>query len=1242
MMALAEKRCATSVDVQGVVEADRPEAYIPGDRRRALGTGRGMPVQVLGAGLFADISGFTPLTEALSEELGSHRASEVLTGHLNRVFHAVIAELDRYGGEVIYFAGDAITCWLDGDDGLRAIASGLAMRDAVARVGEIRTPRGAIHRLELKVSIAVGPAQRFVVGDPEIQLIDVLAGRIVDRLAAAEHLAEKGEVVIDEAARLSLEGKVAIAARRAGENGESGIGVVAGLLTDVDDSPSEFEERPLPEEISRQWLLPEVYERLCTGSGEFLAELRPAFPFFASFGGIDFESEADAREKLDEFVRSAQHVLASFGGNVLQLSLGDKGAYLYGVFGTPVAHEDDAARACAAAVEFLRLESVTAAREIRIGLTHGRLRSGTYGHARRRTFVCLGDPVNLAARLMSAAPAGGIYVSELVRRSAGEGFEWDQLPPLQLKGKSAPIAAFAVRGVSTRRSRRVIRYRLPVVGREAEMAVLMDGLVAARSGAGSIVGVSAEAGMGKSRLVAEFVRAARHQGALVAFGECQSFGTTSSYLVWREIWRTLLGVDERLPEADQVAALESALEAIEPGLSARAPLLDVVLGLTISDTELTRSFDSKLRKASLEALLVQCLRARAGSTSLLLVLEDCHWLDPLSRDLLVEVARVVAMLQVQVVIAYRPEAGSPSGLGLSQLRGLKELDLPALPDAEMASVVRSKLEQLLGEGSEAPPALLELITRRAQGNPFYAEELLNFLRSEEIDPTDERAVQNLDLPDSLHSLILGRIDALSESPRRTIKVASVVGRLFRAPVLPGIYEELGTLDDVRAYLGMLRLLDLVSLDREEDEAYLFKHVVTQEVAYESLPFALRARLHEQIGLYLEAHEPHAIEANLDLLAYHFWRSSDEDKKREYLRRAGDAAKAAYANSAAIDYFERLADLLTGGERAEILLTLGQVLELVGNWEQATAVELEALELARAAGDGVAVGWCETALAEVSRKQGRFDEAHAYLERARSAFEEAELMDGVGRVLHLSGTLAAQRGDNPAARESYEASLAIRERLGERGNMASVLSNLGIVAEYEGDYDRSRSFHEQALSLRTEIGDRWAIAVSLTNLGMIAVLQGRNQEARLHFEEAMRLNVEVGDAWMVAITHNNLGNATRGVGDVAAAMAHYADSLNAYQAYDDRWATAFLLEDIAQLAALSDAAEIAMELIGAADRLREEIGSPRSPALDEELERGLEPAASKLGEAEAALRRFEGHKRTLAESTSSALEFCTPG
>jgi predicted ATPase/class 3 adenylate cyclase len=1218
---------------------DHPSAYIAADRRRALASGVELPTRAQGAVLFADISGFTPLTEALANELGSQRASEVLTGHLNRVFGAVISELDHYGGDVIYFSGDAITCWLDGDAGLRATACGFGMRSAIEREGRITTPGGLSMQLALKVAVAVGSVRRFVVGDPEIQLIDVLAGSMLDTIAACEHLAEKGDVVVHSSGLEALAGRGLFGEQR--DSPEAGSVKVVERLTEVVPGAPAAPDVELAPELMRSWLLPTVYERLSTGRGEFLAELRPAYPMFVSFGGIDYDGDEAASEKLDEFIRASERVLHGYGGSVVSLTIGDKGAYLYGVFGTPIAHEDDAARACAAGLELLELERSTAARNIQVGITHGRLQSGTYGHARRRTWGCLGDAVNLAARLMSKAPSGGIYVSEPVQRSAGDAFNWTALEPLVLKGKSEPVPAFVLEGSSGRQSRRASAHELPLVGRTAELGVLEAALESARGGRGRIVGVCAEAGMGKSRLVAELLARASQGSVAIAAGSCQSYGTSTPYFVWRDVWRTLFGLDQRASTDEQLAELESALAAIDPPLVARAPLLDALLGLSIPDTELTSSFDPELRKTSLENLLADCLTAIARHEPVVIVLEDCHWLDALSRDLVDVLARSAASAQVLLTLVYRPDAALAQGLALAELPAIEQLELVALDDEQMAAIVESRLTAVLGARGDGETALRDLVVSRAQGNPFYAEELINFVNDRGIDPSDEGALQALELPQSLHSLVLSRVDTLTEAPRRTIKVASVVGRVFAAPMLPGVYPELGTLQDVRSDLDTLRLAELVVPESAEEESHSFKHAVIQEVAYESLPYSLRATLHTSVGRYLED-QPGARERQLDLLAYHFWHSDDETAKRTYLLAAGQAAQAAYANAAAIDYYERLAPLLEGTERVDALLELGRVLELIGQWDRARAIETSALELAQEIGDQRAQAWCEAALAEVARKQSHFDEAGERLERAARAFEALGEDEGLGKVMHLEGTLAAQRGNNAAARSRYEQSLEIRRRLGDRKMMASLFSNLGIVAEYEGDYALARSFNEQALELRTELADRWAIAVSMTNLGMIASLEGRNDEARTRFEEAMRLNREVGDSWMVAISYNNLGNANRGLGDHEAALRDYAESLRAHLQRDDKWALAFLLEDVGRLAALTGKPSLGLELVGAADALREQIGAPRAGALEQEIADDIDPAAAALSAEEREAARARGRELERTAAINVALSLAGPG
>ena len=279
-----------------------------------------------------------------------------------------------------------------------------------------------------------------------------------------------------------------------------------------------------------------------------------------------------------------------------------------------------------------------------------------------------------------------------------------------------------------------------------------------------------------------------------------------------------------------------------------------------------------------------------------------------------------------------------------------------------------------------------------------------------------------------------------------------------------------------------------------------------------------------------------------------------------------------------------------------------------------------------------------ALAEVERKQGRYDEATGRIEEAKQVYQELEDEAGMGVVLHLSGTIAAQRGDYGEARSRYLESMAIRERFNDRDQLGRLLSNLAIVAEYSADFAESRRLNERALAVRTELGDRWAIALSLNNLAVIDLYEHQFAEAAERYEEAVALASEVGDPWLLSLARYNLGKARKGLGDLEAAWSIFRKSLIAFEQLDDPYDLAEVIEDIATLAARNDPL-LGLELLGAADRLRADIGAARPAAREQELSDELAPARERAGDGvDAAVER--GRSLDHRAAVKRAMEVCT--
>jgi tetratricopeptide (TPR) repeat protein len=912
-------------------------------------------------------------------------------------------------------------------------------------------------------------------------------------------------------------------------------------------------------------VLPFVRQRESAGQALFLNDLRPTTALFVRFSGLDYDQDAEAAAALDGLVCQAQLVLQRHGGVLLELNVGDKGSYLYGSFGAAQVHEDDVFRALRAAVE-LRQHVETLPISVQMGLSSGTMRVGGYGGSTRQSFGATGDDVNLAARLMSAAAPGELLVSARVRQAVGSEFTFEARPPVRMKGKAEPLLVFAVSGLDERRAMRLQEpaYALPMIGRDAELALLREGLSAVVQGRGKVIAISAEAGMGKSRLVAEGVRLARRSELLGYGGSCPPEDLQTPYRVWRSIWSAFFDLDPTLPLRRQTRAIEAELADRVPLHTDAMPVLGPVLGLPLPDNNFTRGLQPEDRKSLLETILIGCLEsaAREAATDgrgLLLVLEDLHWVDPLSLDLLVLVARAIEQLPVMLLLTFRPTQGEGHELPVARLQGLRHFSrvpLNALDAPQSELVIRARLAQLFPERTGAVPAvLIDRITQRAQGNPFYLEELLNYLHDRGIDPRHAAASQALDLPTSLYSLILSRIDRLEVSQQLALKVASVIGRVFRVSHLKTLHPSPGNDDDLLMALRELDRLDFTPLELPEPElTYLFKHLVTLEVSYQNIAHATRVELHGRFARFLDSLPPQRLESLAPQLAHHYLQAQIPDRAAHYLQKAGDAAAAGFANQEALDYYARALQLTPSDDaqaRYDTLLKTEALHDMLGQHDQRREVLAALSGLAALVADPVhSQALVATRLSRLEIDVGDYAAALANARVAIDAIDAAEATragpgaSGPAAALLVDALLLEARanffaGRVGAVRPGLERASALARAHGYARGAYNALAQEGALDWHAGAYEAAETHWSAALALIRQAGDIRREIDILNNLGVVARAQSRFAAAVDHFEQAQRAARKIGDRSGEATLYINLSSASLASADYTAA-GQYAE------------------------------------------------------------------------------------------------------
>ena len=1164
---------------------DSLSPFLPADRRYALTHNQILPDRTVGTVLFADVSGFTPLTAAFAKGLGPQRGAEEMTVQLDRVCGPLIAEVDRYQGSVISFSGDAITCWFDeklatGDllsvvssqpSALRAAAAALAMQAAIQQLPPVQTPLGTEVKFAVKVSIAGGAVRRFLAGRQESHWLEVLAGATLDRMATAEHLAQKGDIIIAPEIAAALGEQAIVQDWRPSPTGQL-YGVLTGLRQTV--PPLFWPDMPaLPQEITRQWLLPPVYQRLQRGEGAYLAELRQAVAVFHKFGDLDYDGDDEAGEKLSAYIGWVQTVLARYGGYLLQLSIDDKGSYLYGAFGPLQAHEDDAARAVAAALDLHHPPAhLSTIKQAKTGISRGQVYTGGYGGLTRQTYGVLGNQVNIAARLMSQAQPGQILASSFIMQATIRDYDYEALGALPLKGLTSPMLVFSLAGRRRKTEPNTLKGRglAPMVGREEQRTVLLDRLNALhQQGESSCVIIEGEAGIGKSRLVVELLDQAQAIGLTSLLGTGDAIESAAAYHAWRPLFRQFFNLET--PSEDVTTApLETwratvleQLSTLSAHLQSLIPLLNIVLPLDLPENEFTAQLTGEVRANNTLELLLALLHTRTEAKPLVIIIDDAQWLDSASWVLTRLVNRELHPLLL--VLVTRPLDTPPPAeyTAILEAATTQHLRLETLSSADIEALICQRLGI-----RQLPPRVARLIHEKAAGHPFFSEELAYALRdSELIQIVDGEcqvtpqagALRAMDFPDTIQGVITSRIDRLNPQHQLTLKVASVIGRTFWLNALSYIYPLEKEKPVLSSYLDALEKAAITTVVAgEPDLSYVFKHAITQEVAYGLLLYAQRQSLHQGVAEWYEQAYNQDLTGSYPLLAYH-WRNAEKyDKTVDYLEKAAEEAIRNNANQEAIRFLnealslqEKLAEPVGKLRLARWHRLLGQAHMGLGLMQEGRAYYEKTLTMLDFPVPAAAlqVGW--QLLRQVVRQVGHRTRPQSFLREQQSADEKAKailaeaarayqeliliyyLQNNLVPFLHaiLASLNLAERANSPRELAEGYATMCVvagaipqlnlapiyeprameaAERLNNAALWGFVLLRIGTYKASVGLWDGAHTATEQAIAHYEHINDPRGLGDAVNVLGILLELEGRFEEAYKAFEDLYVLGHKQGN------------------------------------------------------------------------------------------------------------------------------------
>jgi predicted ATPase/class 3 adenylate cyclase len=922
--------------------------------------------------------------------------------------------------------------------------------------------------------------------------------------------------------------------------------------------------------------------------------------------------------------------VSRYGGTVSRL-MGDA---VLALFGAPVAHEDDAERAVRAGLEIQQAAMAYAQKvkekygvdfDLRVGINTGTAVLAFVGDAVKTEYTAMGDTANIAARLQSMAEPGTVLISADTHKLVHALFDFRPRGPIEMKGKLAPVESYEVIGAKAvpGRVRGFEGLESPLVGRDREIGILRDRLAGLDKGIGGVVAITGEAGLGKSRLVAELrnIRDAQPLGR-IAWHEARalSYGMSIPYYPWRTLGRQLIGA----MESDPPPLVREKLSAFVERLGLRVsdvPFYETMLAV---ETEQSRIALSGLSgdaivtgaAASVVNAFKAAMRADGGMRPHVLVMEDLHWADSATLELIAQVATLSSFEPLLIVCVLRPDRRAPSWQLVDRLQAslgsaFERIDLEPLD----ASASRELLGNLL-QIEDLPEAIRAQILARSEGNPFYLEEVLRSLidaghvvkEGEHWRAT--RAIIDAKIPETLAGVLSARIDRLPEPTKRVAQTAAVIGRVFQHRVLETVCMAAPAaerVEHVEPHIATLSYEQLVrERARDPEREYIFKHALTCEAAYELLLRSRRKELHARAGAALEALFAERRDEFAAMLAHHFAEAEDLDKALAYSLTAATNARRLFAVREELEHRERILSILERKADASGAVLIDAINEwtfvrhrlanyegVVERLERAVSIAREigdksrlALSLSWLANTHTVMGWPSRSMEALRESQQLAAEvgndqllllpmffgtwvvvdrdpgaAVAQLQEVIDLARRLDVVDVEGHALAYRAVALARIGDFAAAQAQIEQALDMAGRTASPVKRADIHIAVGQAYHDMGKLEEGRQHAQQGAELAERVNGLECACAGHFGVANVLLDQHQLDAARDEFKHSLKLSELSGYEGFLNSINAGLARIDFEQGSTAA-VERLRKAVENARALGDGYATAVLSQQLA--------------------------------------------------------------------------------